>query len=92
MKNRVPLIPVRFCISFKIGMFPFEFMCVQLFRGFKLGAWPDHLQFKISMQLLFPYEESFVRPKELDCFKPWHVTRSVIQSKVSFELAGSISN
>jgi len=40
------------------------------------GAWPDHVRVE-SSSCCFPRElVSFVRPRELVRFDPWHVTRS----------------
>ena len=40
------------------------------------GARPDQVRIE-SSSCCFPREiVSFVRPREFDCFDPWHVTRS----------------
>ena len=53
------------------------------------GARPDHVRVE-SSSCCFPRElVSFVRPRELVSFDPWHVTRSPpCQSENVFELGG----
>ena len=51
-------------------------------------ARPDHVRVESSSSC-FPRElVSFVRPKELDCFYPWHVTRScpIKRRRLSWEV------
>ena len=55
------------------------------------GARNDHVRVESSSRC-FPSEVlSFVRPRELDCFYPWHVTRSCPPKKAFELIAGGIT-